>query len=71
MTSHAPRSKALKPLDILMRDVVTIVVSIADMNKHSHNPAIIVCNLAWLIVGAMDTDGTVGSFTIVVFPLGS
>jgi hypothetical protein len=49
--SHAPCSKALKPLEILIRAVVTIVVSRAEMNKQSQSAAMIVCSLALLILG--------------------
>lgn len=54
MTSHAACSSALKPLEILMSAVVTIVVSKAEMNKQNHRPAMIVCNRAGLILGMLD-----------------
>jgi hypothetical protein len=37
------------------------------MNKQSHNPAIIVCNLDWLILGTMGAVGVVSSPPGVVF----
>lgn len=54
MTSHAACSSALKSLEILMRAVVTIVVSKAEMNRQNHRPAMIVCSRAGLIFGIFD-----------------
>jgi hypothetical protein len=41
-----------------MRAVVTIVVSKAEMKRQNHNPAIIVCNLAGLILGTLGDAAT-------------
>ena len=54
MTSHAACSSALKPLEILMRAVVTIVVSKAEMNRQNHRPATMVCSRAELIFGTLE-----------------
>ena len=54
MISHAPCSSESKPLEILTRAVVTMVVSKADMKRQNHSPAIMVCNLAGLIFGTCD-----------------
>ena len=69
MISHAPCSSESKPLEILTRAVVTIVVSRAEMKRQNHSPAMMVCSLAGLIFGTGDdiSDGTsdstlVGSF---------
>lgn len=56
MTSHAACSKALKPLEILMRAVVTIVVSKAEMNRQNHRPAMMVCRRAGLMFGTVDGE---------------
>jgi hypothetical protein len=69
VTSHAPCSKALKLLEIFMRAVVTTVVSIAEMKRQSHKAAIIVCNLALLILGTADVAITAASPPTVVFSL--
>jgi hypothetical protein len=63
--SHAPCSSESKPLEILIRAVVTMVVSKAAMKRQNHSPAIMVCSLAGLIFGTCDgtSDGTsIGSF---------
>lgn len=52
--SHAACSKALKPLEILMRAVVTMVVSRAEMNRQNHRPAMMVCSRAGLMFGTFD-----------------
>lgn len=54
MTSHAACSSALKPPEILMRAVVTIVVSKAEINRQNHRPAMIVCSRAGLIFGILE-----------------
>jgi hypothetical protein len=54
VTSHAACSSALKPLEILMRAVVTIVVSKAERNRQNHRPAMMVCSRAGLILGTLD-----------------
>lgn len=61
MISHAAWSNALKPLEILMRAVVTIVVSKAERNRQNHSPAMIVCSLAGLISGTV-AEMVVGLF---------
>lgn len=64
MTSHAACSSALKPLEILMRAVVTIVVSKAEMNRQNHRPAMMVCSRAELIFGTPEgiTAGVFAEF---------
>jgi len=65
--SHGPCSSESKPLEILIRAVVTMVVSKAAMKRQNHNPAITVCSLAGLIFGTCDgtSDGTsAGSFVV-------
>jgi hypothetical protein len=53
-----------------MRAVVTIVVSKAEMNRQSHKPAIIVCNLAWPMLGTTDAAvASAGLAPIVIFSL--
>lgn len=52
--SHAACSSALKPLDILMSAVVTMVVSKAEMNRQNHRPAMMVCSRAELIFGTLE-----------------
>lgn len=47
-----------------MRAVVTIVVSIAEMNKHSHSPATIVCSLALLMLGT--TDALIAELSVLI-----
>ena len=67
MISHAPCSSESKPLEILTRAVVTIVVSRAEMKRQNHSPAMMVCSLAGLIFGICDgtSDGTsAGSFVV-------
>lgn len=58
MTSHAACSNALKPLEILMRAVVTMVVSRAEMKRQNHNPAMMVCSRAGLMFGTVDGAAT-------------
>jgi hypothetical protein len=65
--SQAPCSNALKPLEILIRAVVTMVVSKAEIKRHSQSPAIITCNLVWLILGAVGAVAVVASPPVVVF----
>lgn len=50
-----------------MRAVVTIVVSRAETNRQSHSPATIVCILAGLRLGTMESSGAGCSVTGVVF----
>lgn len=68
MTSHAACSSALKPFDILMRAVVTMVVSRAEMNRQNHSPAIMVFSLAGLMFGTVDGTplGLVAGFADIV-----
>lgn len=54
VTSQAACPSASKPLEILMRAVVTMVVSKAEMKRQNHKPAMIVCNLAGLMFGTVD-----------------
>jgi hypothetical protein len=61
VTSHAACSNALKPLEILIRAVVTIVVSRADRNRQNHKPAMMVCNRRGLMLGTLEGTAVAAS----------
>ena len=52
----------MKPLDILMRAVVTIVVSKAEMNRQNHRPAMMVCSRAGLMLGILEGGAAAAIF---------